>query len=369
MKVLFLDDGRLSYTPDTPYQQPLGGAESTLAYLSEAMAARGHEVGLISKAPAQDDACRGVKILGPQAATARVMNQYDAVIVATRGIGQLFRKGGVRIPMISWQHQAPTTQWARPFEQLEERDAWSQVVFVSDDQRQAFGRRFGLDGVVIRNAAAPGVINTPFEPSCFLDRDEDPVLIYASGPGHGMELLLTSFAALRERLPGARLLICADEGIYQVSSQEDPYSSVYALARALPGVEFTGAMSQDDLGRQYARADILAYPTNFVETSCIVAIEAAVSGCLFAGTDLGALRETMAGYGVFMTYEDSRTHVSKGFPVLVEQAVRAARADPAAYKQRRAEQSAMFRQTHTWARRAEEWEALLDKTVSGAGRR
>ena len=245
----------------------------------------------------------------------------------------------------------------------DEQAAWSDFVFVSDRQRQSFRTRFGIDGAVLRNAASPGVLDTPLSPACFLDRGEDPVLIYASGPTHGLDLLLIAFASIRERLPGARLLICADNRLYQKNGASDPSATLYALARALPGVELVGSLSQTALGAQFARADILAYPTNFVETSCIAAIEAASAGCLFAGTDYGALRETLAGFGVFIPISGARRQLEQAFADLVITTVEDARANPETFKRRRLEQAAMFRATHSWERRAAEWEAWLEQRL------
>jgi glycosyltransferase involved in cell wall biosynthesis len=363
MKIVFHDDSGLDYTPQTPFDRPLGGAETTAAYLSAALAARGHEVALINRA-SELGRVRGVELLGWQAARQSVINRYDVMISLTRPLGAEFRRNGVRIPMISWQHQAATTQRTRPFAEADEKRAWNAMVFVSEHQRANFARLHGLDGHVLRNAASPAAITQALPDQGFLERGDDPVLIYASGPGHGLDLLLLTFPLIRERLPGVRLRICSDQGIYQQTGEDDPYTAYYALARALPGVEFTGAVSQSKLSGHYAAADILAYPTNFIETSCIVAIEAAACGCLFVGTDLGALPETLAGFGVHMPYQNNRPLLTRGYADLLVEAVQAARADPGAYHRLRAAQVAHFRATHTWEQRAAEWEAWLEQGLA-----
>lgn len=363
MKIAFHDSGRLDFTPDTPYRRPLGGAQSAMAYLAAALAARGHEVSIFNRTT-EPGISRGVQVFDLSRGTPSAFNAHDVVVSSTLPLGALFRRNGVTVPLVMWQHQAAVTERVRPFGDAQERAAWTAFVFVSDDQRAGFVSRFGIDGAVLRNAASPGVLAAPLAPTCFLDRGEDPIFIYASGPGHGLELTLTAFAAIRERLPGARLQVCSDEGIYQDGGDSDPYTAVYALARALPGVEFVGALSQERLGEQFARADVLAYPSNLPETSCIVAMEAASAGCAFMGADLGALRETMAGYGAFTPFVNSRALLSKSFAAMVAEAVASARADPETYKRRRLEQAAYFRQTHTWERRAEEWEAWLESFLA-----
>ena len=88
-------------------------------------------------------------------------------------------------------------------------------------------------------------------------------------------------------------------------------------------------------------------------------MESAATGCLFAGHDLGPLRETMAGFGVFTPYTDTRSRLSRDFATTVIEAVSASRADPQTYKRRRLKQIQWFRATHTWDVRAQAWESWL----------
>lgn len=361
MKIGFLDDNKLDYTPDTPFHAPLGGAESTAAYLTAALAARGHEITLINQASAPGD-YRGVTVTGRNGSRRQVFNSFDAVVVLTRPMGKLLRSGGVTVPLIYWQHKAAGTSEMAPLSDAAEREAWTSTVFVSDQQRRSFVRGFGLDGHVLRNAASPAVLQSAFVDETFVDRGEDPSLIYASAPGHGLDMLLACFAVVRENLPAARLKICSDYAMYQ-QADNDPFGAVYALARALPGVDFIGSVSQTQLGEALSRADVLAYPTSFMETSCIVAIEAAAAGCLYAGNDYGPLKETLSGYGHFAPRINSWAQTASSVAKTVIEAVAEARADPEAYRRRRREQSEFFRTTHTWEKRAEEWETFLGRLL------
>lgn len=363
MRIAFFDNGPLHYTPATPYEQPLGGTESAAAYLSAAMAGRGHRVALINRTVSVAPV-HGVEIPGPGSVNRPFLSGFDVVVALSRSTGRQLRQRGFTGKLVCWQHRSAQFGGIESLAAPDERSAWDGLVFVSDQQRREFAKRFGLDGTVIRNAASPGALAGAVSPETFVQRGADPVLIYASAPGRGLDLLLLSFPAIREALPGATLRICSDQGIYQGAGEDDPYSAYYAVARALAGVEFVGSLSQSSLGAAFAAADILAYPTNFIETSCIVAMEAAVCGCLVMGTDLGALTETMAGYGVFTPFLAERAAVVGAFARLMVETVQDARAEPDAYRQRRAEQAAYFRATHTWEKRAEEWETYLGACLS-----
>ncbi|MEG4110507.1 MULTISPECIES: hypothetical protein [unclassified Microcoleus] len=48
MKIRFLDTYTWHYNIETPYREPLGGTQSAICYLAEALAAQGNEVFLLN---------------------------------------------------------------------------------------------------------------------------------------------------------------------------------------------------------------------------------------------------------------------------------------------------------------------------------
>jgi glycosyltransferase involved in cell wall biosynthesis len=66
------------------------------------------------------------------------------------------------------------------------------------------------------------------------------------------------------------------------------------------GVTWHGRVSQQELAEQYMTADIWTYPTPFVETSCITAMEAAAAGVVPVTSKLGALPETIGDRGLMV---------------------------------------------------------------------
>lgn len=363
MRILFHDDGHLNYTPQTPYVRPLGGTETAVSYLSAALAARGHEVALINKST-ERGRVRGVEMLGAQAARQSIINTYDVIVSVTYPNGASLRESGVKIPTVLWQHKTANASTMTAFADPRERSAWSSFVFVSNHQREAFRSQIGMNGEVLKNAASPAVLATPVTETTFVDRGEDPILLYASAPGRGLDLLLMSFSLVKEHLPGLRLRLCTDQGLYQRDSEDDEYVAFYALARAIGGVEFIGALSQVSLASAYAQADILAYPTNFTETSSIVAIEAACAGCMLVMTDLGALPETAMGFGALLPFINSRPKIAKQFAGLLLKQIELVRRDPDRFRQHRLAQVEAFRATHSWPNRAAEWEQSLVRLLS-----
>lgn len=363
MKIAFVDTSGLHYDPLTPFQKPLGGTQSAACFLSAALAERGHEVWLLGKA-GDGQITSGVHCQRYDAENpAYQLNAFDVVIVLTRPLASQLRSQGVTTRLVLWQHNAVDNSDVSLLSDAEERAAWTGMVFVSDYQKETFTKRWNVTGQVLRNAMSPAMAARKRTLPNFIERNEDPVLVYASAPGRGLETLLISFPSIRKHLPGARLKIFSSQSMYQVKDDIDGFSSYYELARSLPGVEYIGGVSQDRLADELLRCDIWAYPTVFLETSCIVLMEAAAAGCFLFFSEMGALPETGGKFGRRMRPSTFRSVWCGNFAKGVCSEVERLRQNPEATRRFLDDQARWFRETYTWDRRAEEWELWLTKTV------
>ena len=59
-------------------------------------------------------------------------------------------------------------------------------------------------------------------------------------------------------------------------------------------------MNQDELAKEFLSAGVWAYPTTFLEVSCITAMEAMAAGCAILTSDCGALPETVGDRGILV---------------------------------------------------------------------
>ena len=62
--------------------------------------------------------------------------------------------------------------------------------------------------------------------------------------------------------------------------------------RTTPGVHYHGRAGQAEVARSYAQSQLWLYPTDFLEVSCITAMEAQAAGCKVVATRCGVLPET-----------------------------------------------------------------------------
>jgi len=173
--------------------------------------------------------------------------------------------------------------------------------------------------------------------------------------------LLTAFPAIRAAVPDCRLRVYSSMGVYQVSGAADDYRVLYDLARALPGSEYVGSLPQTALAEALAETDILAYPNTFSETSCISVMEAMAAGCLVVTSNLGALPETTAGFGIMMDAFSDVVTMAREFTKVLVGAIQLAREKPDRFEDGLRRQQAHARAAYNWAIRAQEWEQALEQ--------
>ncbi len=194
-------------------------------------------------------------------------------------------------------------------------------------------------------------------------RGVPPVLAYTSTPFRGLDVLLQAFPAIVARVPGARLRVYSGMGLYRVALEKDPYVALYEACRAQRGVEYVGPVSQTELARALAEADVHAYPCTFAETSCIAAMEAMASGAMIVATNLGALAETTAGFGHLMDLRGRDGSFALEYAAFMAETLSEAMCAPQAAAAKLAQQRRYARSNYSWVRRAGQWSEWLSGLV------
>jgi glycosyltransferase involved in cell wall biosynthesis len=310
MKIAFVDFLAWDYKIASAYKMALGGSQSALCYLAEAVAQQGHEVFLLNHT-SDPGLSRNVMCLSLEAVPKQLLQSLDALIVlnvAGRGI-KLKSLIGDKTRLILWTGHAHDQPDVQELQNPAERDVYDGFAFVSDWQRDRFHEHFGInltDSGVLRNAIAPSFCGLfPTETRILPQKSQPPVLAYTSTPFRGLDLLLEVFPKIRSAIPGTRLKVFSSMKVYQVSQTEDEshYGSLYRQCRETEGVEYIGSLPQPELARELRSVMLLAYPNTFAETSCIAVMEAMASGCWIVSSNLGALPETTAGFARLISIE------------------------------------------------------------------
>ncbi|WP_161958055.1 tetratricopeptide repeat protein [Azospirillum palustre] len=362
VKIAFIDPAGGDYTPATPRHRPLGGSQSALCYLTEALAAAGHAVTLVNGTRAAVTV-RGVRCL--PIASVRLEDLCDFhVVVFLNGCDREFLLrlratlgGGCKL--ILWTQHAIDQPAVANLADAGLRDCLDGIAFVSQWQMDGYLNAFPFDPTVcrvMRNGIAPAFA-TLFGP------DEDilaakawpPILTYTSTPFRGLDVLLDSFPLIRAAIPGTRLRVCSSLEAYQVSAGQDPFTALYQRCRETEGVEYLGGLGQVELAGAMREATCLAYLNRFAETSCIAVLEALAAGCLVVSSQLGALPESGAGFARLIPVpQDPQEHAWRYAEAAVA-ALRDLRDDPTGVGRRLRAQVEHANAGTIWEVRARGW--------------
>ena len=366
MKIAFVDFHPTGYTCDTPYRHPLGGTQSAVAYLSAALALRGHDVAVINgvRTPVSSAA---VRFVGRNHLTSIFLNQFDAVVVVSRSLGRELRAAGIAKPLLLWCHHDTDQPAVRELLVPEERAAWNGFAMVSHWQAEQYASVMGIspgEQRVLGNAISPAFENLP-ENSPWFVRGDAPLLYYTSTPYRGLEALIAAMPAVRNEVPGTRLRVFSSMQLYGVAAQDDQYSWLYDKCRATDGVEYVGPLPQQSLAAALATADVHAYPCTHPETACIAAMEAMAAGSMIVSTRMGALEETTAGFAFLMDAMGDKSLLAGEYSAFLIQRLKEAAEKSGPLASRLKLQRQFARENYSWETRAKEWERWLSSGFGG----
>ncbi len=120
--------------------------------------------------------------------------------------------------------------------------------------------------------------------------------IYSSTPNRGLDVVLTMWPRIRERLPDAELHVFYGWNTFYRLEKDNPermswMKRIQAMA-SQPGVLDHGRRGQRELAVEQLKSSFWIYPTYFPEIHCITACEMQAAGVIPLTTGFAALAET-----------------------------------------------------------------------------
>ena len=209
-------------------------------------------------------------------------------------------------PNVLWLHDLPNDPENAHLRDAASRARFAKFIFVSEWQRSAyaqyFGDVFGDKATVLRNAVEPFPRQRREPP-----RDGVMRLIYHTTPHRGLDVLMGAFAKIYERYEGkVHLDVYSSFAVYGWKQRDAPFEHLFETCRRHAGCTYHGAVSNEEVREALTRAHVFAYPSTWMETSCIAAIEALSAGVHVVSSNLGALPETLRGFGTTYPYEHDK---------------------------------------------------------------
>jgi glycosyltransferase involved in cell wall biosynthesis len=228
---------------------------------------------------------------------------------------------------------------------------FDKLVFVSHWQQQMYNVYLGVPfsaGVVIQNAINPIEVH---------EKPDDKIrLMYFSTPHRGLELLYPAFDHLYKKWGDKiELNVFSSFGLYGWEERDKPYEELFDALKDHKGINYSKAVSNEKIREELKRSHILAYPSIWQETSCLVLIEAMCAGLTCVHSSLAALPETALGSTYMYDYtENDQQHLNRFVDVL-DEAVEKVEAGWATSDER----LEFINEFYSWDYRRNQWEYLL----------
>ena len=292
----------MPFGPNTPNIKSLGGSETAALMLAKELGKRGHTVTMFCNLPPEgapdafpnggkDD--EGVRYIDLRAFQQFSDSTEIDLLIAVRdpslvaGMAQAKKK-------VLWMHDIATKRgMARALDQMQ----WTfdEIWTVSEWHKRQVHEVTGYPLVNIK-ALRNGCVKVPNDLP--IPRSSKTIL-YASRPERGLDNLIRP-GGIMERLPEYKLIVAMYE--HYPEHMHAYYQQIFARMKEMPNVEFIGGKPNVELRGIMRECAGYIYPTEFEETSCILAREAIDTLTPFLTTKVGALPETLGSCGIF--FED-----------------------------------------------------------------
>jgi glycosyltransferase involved in cell wall biosynthesis len=374
LRIVFLDPISWDYRIDAPYHSPLGGSQSALCYLAEALVKQGHDVFLLNHT-SRIDYVHGVICLSLDAANDQIFRSIAPnVVICCNDTSLAETLRGFLLDqdtrLLLWTGHSIHQPEVESLAEEGVHSLFDAIICVSEWQRSEYIGKFGIPSdriYVLRNAISPFFQSLFFSEDTFLQNKLKPLtLAYTSTPFRGLNVLIDVFPEIRASVPEVTLKVFSSMKVYQVSEEIDQnqFGILYQKCQEMEGVEYVGSLPQAQLAQQLCQVTALAYPNTFPETSCIAVMEAMASGCGIITSHLGALPETTAGYGYLVPYGSDRHTYHKQFIQTVVDFLVFCHESPEEFYQKMQHQIAFVNESYTWPARAHEWTQILGSVIN-----
>lgn len=158
------------------------------------------------------------------------------------------------------------------------------------------------------------VVGNGIDPEMFdEDIETDPnYCIFTSAPDRGLNCLLDIWPKIKEECPDAEMHWYYGWHTFDEVQGDNPdmmrwKDKVQEKIEEAEDFYAHGRVSQEEIAKEYQKANLWLYPTEFTETYCITAVKCQLADCLPVTTDVAALDETVQ-YGTKLDCDDIYTN-------------------------------------------------------------
>ena len=205
------------------------------------------------------------------------------------------------------------------------------------------------------------VIKNAIEKIEFDEKPKDKInLIYHTTPWRGLVHLIKVFKNLN--LENVELNICSSTKIYGKKFDDiyaKKYEDVFNECKNTKNVNYLEYLENNKIVQLLKKMHIYAFPSIWPETSCISAIESMAAGCEVVTTNLGALYETCAPFGTFVSFDRNFDNLEKKFGKALLNSIKNYWSEKNQKKLKL--QHETINATYSWEVRSVEWKNFLEE--------
>lgn len=229
------------------------------------------------------------------------------------------------------------------------------IVFVSNWQAQRYIEKYNIPWshcTVIKNAIVP--IEAKKKPSNKIN------LIYHTTPHRGLNILIPVFEKIAKTYDNVYLDVYSSFQIYGWEERDKQFEVLFDRIKNGEKMTYHGFKSNSEVKEALRDAHIFAYPSTWVETSCISLIEAMSAGCLCVHPNLGALYETAADWTMMYDWNDDISQHANHFYQVLAGSIELLRDNSQDITPKLKGQKSYVDVFYNWEARVGKWKALLD---------
>ncbi|MEO5337311.1 MAG: glycosyltransferase [Magnetospirillum sp. WYHS-4] len=327
-RIVIADDG-IVFDGRTPEQKPLGGVESSVCFLVEELARRGHDVSVYNmcEAPLDHKGVRWRRLRDglPDDADLYIANRGDRLIpLVPKARNRVFWTHNPARYVLKWRYLWKLWRWRPVVVFIGTYAATTLPRWVPDGGRKVIP--YGIPDI-FRNA--PSVEGIPA-----------PRAVFTSNPLRSLDWLLGIWESkVQPRVPGAELHLFTGAATYGAvgDAKAEAMEAILAKARALAGkgVVLRGPVPKARLIEELLAARVMLYRGDLNETFCLALGEAQALGVPCVVQRLGSVVERVIDGKTGFIADDDAAFAEAAIRLLADEELWRAQHAAALDKQRR----------------------------------
>jgi glycosyltransferase involved in cell wall biosynthesis len=296
MKILIVDNG-IAFDLQTPYNQCLGGSETTALLLAKGLSNLSHQVVLLTNATTKDQ--NGYLMLD------NINNFYEYakisdVILLNRFVPPTIMDFVQTKKVFYISHDAYDQDIIRWLMNANAEQYLNKVICVSEWQRQTFIDYMRADPEKLI------VLGNPIDYSLhqgFTERDLNK-LVFTSIPYKGLEIIPDLFNEIKIKSKNDKLYIniYSSFELYGNKDEDQQFIEVFQKLNNMKDVNLFKPISMKELAYVFKTSNLNIAPSLYHETFGRIFVEAAASGCLTVCMNNGANKEVLQEHGFILDY-------------------------------------------------------------------